>query len=250
MLKISVTTLEQFRRYLNQVSGQDTEQAVIDRVKRKFKDTENKQIGSAWHKLIEDLRLTTTSFKSKSKYWCISEGIAFPKEEALKARAYRMKHKMIVCEVPVSKVYKIGANEITVTGRIDGIAGLHIRDAKVKFFEPDVNYYMDSCQGKFYMDILQCKVCHYDVFEVVQPTVKEVMPAYGSTVDDIIYRKTGGYKLTKGDDGISYLNRFQVIAHEPITCSAYIGMQNDLHVLLLEFLKWVALKGLEKYITV
>lgn len=250
MLKISVTTLEQFRRYMNEVSDGDTEASVIDRLKKKFKATEKTRIGSAWHKIIEEPGLATKTFKNKGKYWCMVEGIAFPQEEALKARAYRMKHKMIICELPISKTYKIGNDEIMVTGRIDGIEGVQVRDAKVKFFEPDVNYFMDSCQGKFYMDILECKVCHYDVFEVMQPITKEVMPKYGSTADDIIYRKTGGYKLKKGDDGINYLNRFQIIVHEPITCSAYIGMQNELHQLLREFITWVEYKGLTKHITI
>jgi hypothetical protein len=84
MFRISVTTLEKFRRYMAGVSAFDTEESLIESIKGIFKGNDKTRFGNAYHELIE------------GKYVCPDQdlyqvgGHHFSAAQARPAVAYKM----------------------------------------------------------------------------------------------------------------------------------------------------------------
>ena len=53
MYKLSVTTIEKFRRYVVGASEYDTEQALLEAIKGVFTGNDKTRTGSCYHKIIE-----------------------------------------------------------------------------------------------------------------------------------------------------------------------------------------------------
>lgn len=53
MYRISVTSLEKFRRYLEGVSSYDTEEALLETLSGEFKGNAYTRIGTAFHNVVE-----------------------------------------------------------------------------------------------------------------------------------------------------------------------------------------------------
>lgn len=69
MYRVRVTQLEKFRRFRDEVSSFDTEESVIETLSGDFKGNEYTQIGTAFHKIIEDgnaLYIGNDEFKLQS----------------------------------------------------------------------------------------------------------------------------------------------------------------------------------------
>jgi len=221
MYRISVTTLEKFRRYMADTSSYDTEAALIETLSGTFEGNDKTKTGSAFHKIIEDPS-SATPVKKDNKLWLVSENIAFPSACAEKALSFRNQHPLLVYEIPVGKIYRTKKYEVKVTGRIDSIEGKHIRDAKTKYRAPsDLTDYTDSCQWMFYLDIIGLKVFHFDIFEVKR--FKELKAA---------------------EDGICYLEGIDIVYHDPITCLAYLTMNEYLHYLVEQFMIYIEFRNL------
>src|SRR3954468_9684484 len=104
MVRVSVTTLEKFRRYMNEVSAFDTEEALIETIKGIFLGNDKTQIGGAYHKLLEgEYQNIAGEFhtpESKGQFPFI-----FSVEQALPALEYRRRHGLMTHEVKASKFY-------------------------------------------------------------------------------------------------------------------------------------------------
>ena len=221
MISVSVTHLEQFRRYMAPVYESDNEKNLIASIQGKFKQTPEMKIGSAWHNLIDD-PANTTQMMGMGKWWVISEGVAIPLEEAEKVEKYKKAHPALVSEIPIGKEYTTAYGPVAVSGRVDGLNGAVIHDSKVRFRELLIDEeYTDSSQWKWYLDMWGVKQLVYDVWEV-----------------------RGFKKLTKSPEGIYYPNALKVKKHEPIACYAYPSMHNYLTDLLNEFIEWIYLKNI------
>jgi len=217
MLTVSVTNLEKYRQFMN---GTKKEKDLIDALSGKFSRTVEMKIGTAFHKMIEKPELTTTKL-TKGRYWRISEGVAIPAEEESKASMYRKHHFSAIYEVSVQKIYTVAGKELKVKGRIDSMEGIMARYTKVRFNTiDDIEEYTDSCQWKFYCDMLNLKCLHYDVFQVEQ------------------YEKPK--KPEKKDGDIIYVDKLKLKLQDPISCYAYPGMEAYLQQLMSGFIEWVS----------
>lgn len=217
MYRISVTTLEKFRRFMSEASPFDTEESLLESIKGLFTGNPKTAFGTAYHSLLEG------QYRPNGNGMVWAKGYCFTQQQAAPALLYRSEHTAIVSEVTVSKIYETNLFPIQVSGRVDALEGLFIRDSKTKFRQLDCHEYIDSCQWKFYCDMLQADTFYYDVFEV------------------------------KGfpDDATMELKMFpdvRVEAVQSIQCIRYDGLYADIRVILDDFLAYVANRNLWQYL--
>lgn len=217
MYRISVTTLEKFRRYMADASPFDTEQSLLDSIKGLFTGNPKTAFGSAYHCLLEGKYRPTTN----GMVW--ANGHVFTPQQAAPALLFRSEHMDIVSEVNVSKIYETKILPIQVSGRVDALEGLFIRDGKTKFRSIDWHEYIDSCQWKFYCDMIGADAFYYDVFEV------------RGFPDDV-------------NMDVKMFPDVQVLQAQSIQCVSYGGMQADILSILNGFLEYVASRKLWQFL--
>lgn len=220
MKRISVSTLEKFRRYMNNVSSFDTEAALIESLTGTFTGNDKKKFGGAFHKLIE---LGTGAMDGLAD---TVDGVLFTDAHMWPAFEYRLNHPKVIHEVPASKIYDTMFGPIQVSARIDAIEGAAIRDPKTKYRDlGDLRDYSNSYQWRFYLDMAESEVFYYDHFEVI------------------------GFKgfIQDGDTFIVDPS-VQIKAHDPLQCLAYANMQRDCLCLINEFLIYIHARGFEHYL--
>ena len=109
-----------------------------------------------------------------------------------------------------------------VTGCADMVNGLQLRDIKTKYSAPSDNQYYDSCQWRFYLDLFEANVFHFDLFEFK------------------------GYDKDKHKGDVRGL---PLIPYSPsITCYRYPQMELDNAALLNEFIDWAEYRNLLNFI--
>ena len=151
MKRISVTTLEKFRRYMAETSSFDTEESLIESLKGLFKGNDKTKFGSACHKIVEGEYI---GHEGEVAVVIDNEVFVFHKEQYTPYLDYRIAHPLMIHEMPVQKVYETAFGPIQVTGRIDGIEGCVVRDLKNRFRALSDSDYTESCQWKFYLEML------------------------------------------------------------------------------------------------
>jgi hypothetical protein len=219
MFRISVTTLEKFRRYMAGVSAFDTEESLIESIKGIFKGNDKTRFGNAYHELIE------------GKYVCPDQdlyqvgGHHFSAAQARPAVAYKMNHLSMVHEMTANCVFKTNYFYIQVSGRIDGVEGAHVRDVKTKFRSVDVQEYLDSYQWRYYLHMTGLDYFFYDVFEVqgFDQACKQ----------ELVF-----------DSAKTFQYPIQVLEPVEIRCERYDGMQHELTTLLNDFLDYIHSRNL------
>jgi hypothetical protein len=218
MKRISVTTLEKFRRYINEVSSFDTEASLIESLKGMFKGNDKTKFGQAYHKIIEgDFHKVNDEIKVKCFEKKILDEFIFTPAQAVPALAYRISHPALTHEMSVCKEYETLHGIIQVTGRVDGIEGMIIRDVKTRFKSLDVEEYIESSQWKFYLDMLESDIFFYDVFEI-------------QSIQRVANKQP--YRLD-----------VRVVAHDPIRCDRYSNMTNEINTLLNDFMDYINNRG-------
>jgi hypothetical protein len=217
MYRISVTSLEKFRRYMNEVSPFDTEESLIHALSGTFKGNDKTKVGEAFHKLIEG------EFVEQGKMFLADE-ILFTNEQASVAFKFRQEHPIMIHEVSLYKVYETAYGPIQVSGRVDGLKGMQIHDHKCKFRNVKWKEYTDSIQWKIYLDIMNVDTFLYNVFEVKG-----------------FLRLPTSSPFELGQD-------VMFIPHEPMHCLRYSTMQDDIGSLLNEFLAYIHNRNLFHYL--
>lgn len=202
MYRISVTTLEKFRRFTVEASPYDTEAALIETIKGIFLGNDKTRTGEAFHGLIEG------EYSSEANGF-LSKGILFTPTQARPAFEFKKLHPSMIHEINVRKVYLIPGHEIMITGRMDGLEGIQIRDTKTKFRSIDMQEYADSYQWRFYLDMVELDVFYYDVFEV------------------------------KGFEALPLRPDVQFCDPETLCLYRYDSMQEDCLTLLNDFMKYI-----------
>jgi hypothetical protein len=218
MYRVSVTTIEKFRRFMVGLTSFDTEEALLECIKGVFKGTPKTSFGGAYHIIIEGQ--SKPCVLTKSQY---AGDYVFTEKQAAPALEYRKAHPSMVHEMNVRKVYETTYMPIQVTGRVDAVEGLSVRDAKCKFRAPDWEEYIDSCQWKFYLDMLDAEIFCYDVFEIK-----------GFKEDD--YCKNHLFPDV------------QVLGPETLECIRFAGMEHQLTNLLNLFMGYVVNRDLFQYL--
>ena len=219
MYRISVTTLEKFRRYMQEASPYDTEESLLDNIKGLFTGNDKTRFGSAYHKLIEG------EFKIANKGLLVDADnyqFHFSADAARPGLQFKKNHPLMIHEIPLRKIYQSNFFPIQLSSKVDGVEGVEIWDHKCKFRSPDWREYMDSIQWKFYLDILDLKVFYYNIFEVIG---FDQLPAYQP------------YQIVN-----------VIIHHEPLLCERYQGMEEDLQYWLNSFLEYIHQKNLLQFL--
>lgn len=208
--RVSVTTLEKFRRYMNEVSSFDTEESLLESIRGIFKGNDKTKVGGAFHKLIEG------DYK-KVKGRVEADDVSFTTLQAKVAFEYKKRHPLMVHEISIRKTYNTNFFPIQVSGRVDGSEGLNVRDAKTKYRAVDLQEYIDSSQWKFYLDMLEADIFYYDLFEV-----------------------QGFGFVQKPGSSLFMLNKdMDIIAHEPLQCIRYDLMVPDIMKILNDFMDYL-----------
>ena len=236
---VRVTTIESFRRYLEQSERsfyEITEQSVIDSI-TSFTGNVKTRIGTAFHRIVEEgspecdkVAAGTRSFTyyGKPKEEPVPCGRSFDVDghkvvldiDQIKvALAYRKQYPDVFHEVREFKDY----GDCVVTGCADMLCTTEIRDIKTKyssnFSDED---YINSCQWRFYLELFGLDAFHFDLF----------------IFDD--------YNEAKHGYDVRGLNLHR---HDPaITCYRYPSMEQDNRNLLTEFLKWAEFRNLTSYL--
>lgn len=213
MKPLRVTNLEKFRRFRDDVSSFDTEEAVIDTLSGAFTGNDYTWIGTAFHKIVED----------GEKAW--NNGIVHTRggdvamDEAQRdlALLYRSTLPGAFHEVRLDKEYKTRLGKVLVTGCADVIHGTIIRDIKTRYSPPVQQEYIDSYQWRFYLDIFDLDRFIFDIFEFK------------------------GYDKEMGMN----VAGLPVKQFDPIPCQRYLKMEEDMQRLLDDFSDWIHYRGLE-----
>lgn len=220
MYRLSVTTIEKFRRYMTQASSYDTEQSLLDTIRGLFTGNDLTRVGGCFGKIIEGDAL-------------IAEGgliteydgarIFFTDEQAFPAVEFRRKHPAMIYEVPLYKVYETKFGAVQVSGRLDGAEGLDFNDNKCKFKPPDFTEYGDSYQWRYYLDMGRTSIFYYDIYEV------------------------RGFEALRGSQPYR-LPGVQFIPHDRLQCARYAGLADDCRLMLQDLLEYIELRQLWPYL--
>ena len=235
-LQVRVTLLESFRRFISDDYPYETEEKVIDSLTKTFEGNDYTRIGTAFHSIVETgcpqcekvpggVRHYTYYGKEKSEN--IPEGRKFSYgngdavldiNQCKVALEYRNKYINAFHEIREYKDY----GRAVVTGCADVIDGIEIRDIKTKYSPISDKDYIDSCQWRFYLDLFEANVFHFDLFEFK------------------------GYDKDKHKGDVRGL---PLVPYSPsITCYRYPQMELDNAALLNEFIDWVEYRNLLNYI--
>lgn len=236
---IRVTQIEAFRKYIEQsdyANYEITEQSVIDSITGEFKGNEYTRIGTAFHRIVEEgtpqcekipSGERTFLYYGKERKKPVPSGRSFDVEgykvlmdvpQCKTALAYRNEYPDAFHEI---RLYKDFGNAM-ITGCADMIDGVEIRDIKTKYSSPTDTDYTNSCQWRFYLQLFNADVFHFDLF---------VFEGYD--------KDKHGYDVR----GLP-LKRYE----PSITCYRYDGMEQDNMNLLNSFLEWAEHRGLTKFL--
>lgn len=162
MYRISVSTLEKFRRCMDGVSARDTEEELLQTIKGVFEGNDMTRVGGAYHQIIEQQAIVAQGGLIGE-----SDGhrIFFTAEQAEPAIEFKRAHISMIHEIPGKKQYQTRIGPVMVTFRLDGLEGLHVRDTKCKFGPLDMSEYADSYQWRYYLDGMALDLFYYDFFQ-------------------------------------------------------------------------------------
>ena len=224
MYRISVTSLEKFRRYIEGVSSYDTEEALLETLSGEFKGNAYTRIGTAFHNVVE---LGEEAFAGNTHADCfpvVSDNtvVLMNQEQILTAMKYRYSIRGAFFEIPLGRDFSSTPFPIYVSGRADVISGAEIRDIKTKYSTPKASDYSNSCQWKLYLDILEAERFCFDVFE---------------------FR---GYSQDKciDEEGIDDVRELKLVPFDTVVCDRYNSMEQDNRALVNEFCKYIEIKNL------
>lgn len=224
MLYISVTTLEEFRRY--KTMDYITDERMVDRIKGVKTSNPAMNYGTDFWSYVE---------RPEEAYRLPTGAVRMPEHDSYltteivsKIDQYRASLQTPVFEVPVRARYEFtDLPPIIISGRFDVMEGNIIRDGKTaKHFDYDV--YEDSLQWRFYLDMVSEEKFIYDVFEK-----RGLAEDPNGALDD-------EGKLMQWPADVE-LHSFPFYS--------YPDMKRDCRYWIAEFMAFVRLKGLTEFVT-
>ncbi len=217
MRRISVTSLEAFRRYITGASVFDTEERLLETLSGRFEGNEYTRIGTAFHSIVENgeaaYRVADGGMVIEvDGYAVLMDGL-----QVATAMAYRGELYGTIHEVPIGMEFADGLFPLWVSGRIDLLQGNDIRDIKTKYSHGVASDYIDSAQWRLYLQMTGADRFYFDVFE---------FDKYDKAKHGLDVR---GLRLTRTD---------------PIECLRYERMEQDNRQLVDEFREYIMHKNL------
>lgn len=164
MYRISVTSLEAFRRFRDKHSIWDTEEHLLNVLAGIKEPNAYAAIGSCFHKIVETGKAT---YVGRGIFEQEQDGVIVRLNSKAVENAifYRNKFPEAQHEVHGGKDYHSSHFDIHVHGYADLKYAKVIRDIKTKYSTPHTEDYTKSCQWTFYLDIFDCSVFYFDLFQ-------------------------------------------------------------------------------------
>jgi hypothetical protein len=153
-VRISTTTLESFRLFMQPDQEWMTEQSLIDTICGKFVPTPAVLLGKAFGEVLED----PDSYEVPGGFH--HHDYAF--SDATMAPALALIDRRGVFEAKATKAY--GPHDVV--AKADHLLGAHLSEFKTTSSTFDFDKYADSCQWRFMTDIFEPSRITYHVFEL------------------------------------------------------------------------------------
>ncbi len=198
-MRVSVTTLESFRLFLQEEWF--TEKRFLEQLSGKFISTLGMEFGTSYHRLLEvGLEYPNTlvfTHTDGGKLINVSDAIINP------ALEFRSRHPNIISEIKNTKEYLIGNDTITVSGICDGVEGMILHEHKTCLgFDGDK--YVNSCQYKFYFEMFGAEIVQYNVFDLIanKTEIKQAqnLEEFTQFIKSVEYNKIMLYKSPDNSD--------------------------------------------------
>ncbi len=222
MKRISITTLETYRKFL---AGDEwtTQQAMIEALTAPFQGNEYTRIGSAFHAIVEQGEAVVEELDEMGKFRVTVEGwpVIFNEDQVAMALKYRNKLPYAFHEEWIGREFHTPSMDIWVHGRVDVLHGLFVRDIKTKYSAVKYDDYANSAQWKFYLDLTGLDTFYFDLFEFPN------------------------YKIDKHGYDVSSLG---IKPYGAIECLRYDGMVEENKQLVCDFTDFVTKFNLTKYL--
>jgi len=209
-MRISTTTLESFRLFMQPEQEWMTEDSLRDSILGKFVPTHQVQLGKAFGQVLENPERYAVS----RGYRC--DGFEFG--EDVMAPCLALMDRRGVYEAKATKQY----DDCTVVACADQLVGAHLLEHKTTLSTFDAEKYLDSYQWRFMADIFQPRKITYHVFclyesagnGVIELRSIETLPLYPYPELHAdccaLVRQFRDYVISRGLDG--YLRQRQVEA--------------------------------------
>lgn len=152
-MRISTTTLESFRLFVQPDNEWMTEQSLLDTILGKFVQTQQVRLGKAYGLVLEQ----PDRYRVKGGYHC--EDYSF--DDADVAPALALIDRRGVFEAKAVKAY----GPVDVVAVADHLFGLHLSEFKTTA-SFNFDKYADSVQWRFMADIFEPAIITYRVFEL------------------------------------------------------------------------------------
>lgn len=221
MKRISITTLETYRKFLagDEYTNQDK---MIEAITAPFEGNEYTRIGTAFHSIIEQGE-AVVSRTPEGTFQVMGDGypVTFSEEQVAMALKYKAKLPYAFHEQWISRDFHTPSMDIYVLGRVDVLHGTYIRDIKTKYSPVKYADYADSAQWKLYLDLSGLDTFYFDLFEFP------------------------GYKKDKHGHDVSSLG---IKPYGQIECIRYEGMEQDNQQLVEDFTDFIVRHDLINYL--
>lgn len=201
-MRISTTTIESYRLFMQPEQEWMSEQELIDSISGVFKPTPAVLLGIAFGQVLE----TPERFKAPNGFLC--HGYSF--DDTVMAEPLALMDRRGVYEAKGVKRY--GA-DLDVVAKADQIVGTHLIEHKTTCGTFDFDKYAASCQWRFMADIFEPSQITYHVFLLDDHgngvvTLKGIesfnLYPYSELHDDCcaLVKDFAAYVTAKGLDGI------------------------------------------------
>lgn len=222
MKRISITTLETYRKYLAGDPWTD-QQKMIETITAPFQGNEYTRIGSAFHSIVEQGEAVLEPLPDSGKYRVTADGypVTFSLEQVMTALEYRIGLPYAFHEESIGREFQTPSMPIWVSGRVDVLHGTYIRDIKTKYSPVKYADYADSAQWRFYLELTGLDTFYFDLFEFP------------------------GYKIDR--DGYDVSER-GIKPYGEIECIRYDGMAEENRRLVCDFTDFIVRNGLTDYL--
>ncbi len=147
MIKFHVTDLDSLIWY-HRIESM-TKKDMIARLMRTSPANAQMKMGTAWHAIMEDPPNEITTIEKDGLRFTVAcdKKIILPQ----------------VREVRAKKTYMVDGDNISLTGKLDGLTGVKVTDHKLSF-RPNPETYFDSFQWRAYLDIFNADVFEYIIY--------------------------------------------------------------------------------------
>ena len=159
-MRVSVTTIEQFRRVMTEEWASEAE--LIAQVKgQPFEPSWQMKAGTAWHAALEGRRPDEEDDGAVrfGDYW-----ISLPALERTRALV-----PSGACEVKISVPWQTAYGPVNVVSQTDLLVGATVIDHKAKFSTLDIKPYEPSLQWRFYLENFGAKRFQYMIWQFWEP---------------------------------------------------------------------------------